>query len=247
MLLAIISDIHANEPAFAACLAAVERLGAARVVLLGDLVGYGPDPEAVTQRAAALVAQGAICLMGNHDAAAIAGGSGSMNDAAEAALVWTRPRLSQGSRRFLAQLPLTAQEDGLLFVHAEASRPADWLYVTDAAAAGRSLHAAEARVTFCGHVHRPQLYCLTATSRVVAHAPATGVVLPLLAQRRWLAVAGSAGQPRDGNPAASFLTYDTGTRELVYRRVPYDHEAVAARMRALCLPDSLAQRLLEGR
>lgn len=245
MLLGIISDVHANALALEACLAACTQLGVQRLIFLGDIIGYGADPEAVTQRVADLVGQGALCLMGNHDAAAT-GARTSMNDAAAAAIEWTKPRLSEASRRFLGQLPMTAVFDDLLFVHAEASAPASWIYVTDAAAAMRSIMAVPQRVTFCGHVHRPQLYGLTATAKVVAHTPVTDAPVPLSPQRQWLAVAGAAGQPRDGNPAAAFLTYDTASRTLTFRRAAYDYEAASERVRAAGLPERLATRLLSG-
>lgn len=245
MLLGIVSDVHANEPALDACLSALGKLGVDRLVFLGDIVGYGPDPEAVTARIASLAADGAICLMGNHDAAAT-GASSEMNAVAAAAIAWTKPRLSEASRHFLAGLPMTAAMDDVLFVHAEASNPGAWNYVLDAAGAMESLLAVSARVTFCGHVHRPRLYCLTATAKVIAHTPVTDMPIPLSAQRQWLAVAGSAGQPRDGNPAASFITYDTQTRELTYRRASYDHEETARRIREAGLPEQLAQRLGSG-
>ena len=245
MLLGIISDVHANALGLEACLSACAQLHVDRLIFLGDIVGYGADPEPVTQRVAALVGLGAVCLLGNHDAAAT-GARTSMNDVAAAAIEWTRPRLSEASLHFLAQLPMTAVIDDLLFVHAEASSPASWTYVTDAAAAMRSMMAVPQRVTFCGHVHRPQLYGLTATAKVVAHTPVTDAPVPLSPQRQWLAVAGAAGQPRDGNPAAAFLTYDTGSRMLTFRRAAYDHEAASGRVRAAGLPEKLATRLLSG-
>lgn len=245
MRLGIISDVHANGLALDACLAALERLKADRLVILGDIVGYGPDPEPVTQRVAELVSQGAICLMGNHDAAAI-GTKCTMNDMATAAIAWTRPRLSDASRQFLAGLPMTATLDDILFVHADASNPAGWIYVLDAAAAMQSLLAAKAQVTFCGHVHRPQVYCLTATAKVIAHTPVTNTAVPLSPQRQWLAVAGAVGQPRDRNPAASFMTYDTGARELTFHRATYDYETTAQRIRDAGLPERLAERLILG-
>lgn len=156
MRLGIISDLHANELALDATLKAFERIGTDRLVILGDVVGYGPDPEAVTQRVAGLVSQGALCLMGNHDAAAV-GTKSSMNDVAAAAIAWTAPRLSDSSRQFLAGLPLKATLDDLLFVHADASNPAGWIYVVDPATAMQSLVAVRSQVTFCGHVHRPQV------------------------------------------------------------------------------------------
>lgn len=246
MLLGLISDIHANELALEACLAAAEALGVGRLVFLGDLVGYGADPEAVTQRVAALAAQGAIVIKGNHDEAAVTGEVSGMNATAARAIAWTRPRLSDASRNFLNALPLEQTLEDVLFVHSEASAAQRWIYVLDAATAMRSLIATEARVTFCGHVHVPQLYCMTATAKVVAHHPSANVAVPLAAQRQWLAVAGACGQPRDGNPAASFLTYDTGSRALTFRRAPYDNETASERVRAAGLPESLAMRLLSG-
>ena len=127
------------------------------------------------------------------------------------------------------------------------SAPAQWNYVTTAAAALRSLGATPAFATFCGHTHMPQLHGLSAAGKLVSHTPVADVPIPLGAPRRWLAVIGSAGQPRDGNPAASFATYDTRRRELTYHRVPYDVETVAARVRSEGLPDVLAARLLAGR
>lgn len=245
MRLGIISDLHANELALEASLAALERLGVDRLIILGDIVGYGPDPEAVTQRVAGLVSQGAICLMGNHDAAAV-GTRCTMNDVATAAIEWTRPRLSESSRQFLAGLPMTASLGDILFVHADASNPASWLYVVDAASAMQSLLAVKAQVTFCGHVHRPQVYCLTATAKVIAHTPVTNTAVPLSPQRQWLAVAGAVGQPRDGNPAASFMTYDTQARELTFHRATYDYDATARRIRDAGLPERLAERLIIG-
>lgn len=245
MRLGIISDIHANALALEACLARLERLAVDRLVILGDVVGYGPDPEPVAQKVMELVGQGAICLMGNHDAAAT-GARTSMNEAAAAAIAWTKPRLSPASLDFLSRLPMTASLEDMLFVHAEASNPSAWIYVTDAAAAMRSLMATRARVTFCGHVHRPQLYGLTATAKVIAHTPVTGTAVPLSPQRQWLAVAGAVGQPRDGNPAAAFITYDTATRELTFHRAGYDHETTAQRLRDAGLPERLAARLFSG-
>lgn len=246
MRLGLISDIHGNELALDACLAAAQGLGVDRLVFLGDLVGYGADPEAVTQRVAALASQGALVIKGNHDEAAVTGEVSGMNATAARAIAWTRPRLSDASKQFLSTLPMEQVLDDLLFVHAEASAPQRWIYVLDAATAMRSLIAVEARVTFCGHVHVPQLYCMTATAKVVAHYPSADVPVPLPAQRQWLAVAGACGQPRDGNPAAAFLTYDTSSRVLTFRRAPYDTEAASERVRAAGLPDQLAARLLSG-
>lgn len=245
MLLGIISDIHGNAEGFDACLEKCRELGVERYVILGDIVGYGPDPEPVTQKVIELATQGAIAILGNHDEA-ISLASPNMNDVARAAIEWTKPRLSETSRNFLRQLPLTAKIEDVLLVHAEASAPARWTYVMSSLEAHQSLSSSDAAVTFCGHVHVPQLYGLTATAKVVSHTPATTTPIPLSPHRKWLAVMGSAGQPRDGNPAAAFGTYNTSTRELTYCRVPYDKEATAEKIRKVGLPERLAQRILIG-
>ncbi len=246
MRIALLTDIHANLPALEACLDAAGQLGAERLAFLGDFVGYGPDPEAVLRRVMPLVQSGAIAILGNHDKAVLVP-TRNMNSSAAQALDWTRKQLSDEAKSFLATLPLEVRSGDILFVHADASEPAAWNYVTDADMARASLTNCQAQVTFCGHVHVPALYCLSATAKIIVHAPATGVAIPLLSHRKWLAVIGSVGQPRDGNPGASFAVFDTDTRALTYHRAPYDVESVSRRVRALGLPDSLAERLLRGR
>ena len=132
-------------------------------------------------------------------------------------------------------------------MHAEASSPPRWRYVQSSADAARSMIATEAQVTFCGHIHRPALYSMSATAKMTSFTPTANMPIQLLRGRQWLAVVGSVGQPRDGDPAASFVTFDTKSRELTYCRVPYDVEAAAQRIRDNGLPPWLAQRLSMGR
>jgi diadenosine tetraphosphatase ApaH/serine/threonine PP2A family protein phosphatase len=246
MLLAILSDIHANREAFEAVLAAAGAVGAERFVLLGDIVGYGADPEWCAERTMQLAADGAIVLRGNHDDA-VGNPSFSMNATATLALEWTRRQLGGETRAFLAALPFKAREGDCLFVHADASVPSDWNYVLDASDAGQHLAACEARVSFCGHVHKPALYCTAPGGKITHFCPVAATPVPLLPQRRWLAVMGSVGQPRDGNPAAAFALYDTEKAELRFQRAAYDMEKAADKIRAAGLPSSLADRLLRGR
>src|SRR5262245_12939250 len=193
-----------------------------------------------------LVADGAIAVQGNHDNA-VSTPSGNMNAMATAAIEWTRGRLTAPQRRFLAELPLKRQEDDRLYVHAEASHPAQWRYVRDTPDAARSIVATDAHVTFCGHIHRPALYSMSSVAKMTSFIPTTDVPVQLLGGRRWLAVLGSVGQPRDGDPAAAFAMLDTTSREITYCRVPYDVEAAADRIRANGLPPWLADRLLVGK
>jgi diadenosine tetraphosphatase ApaH/serine/threonine PP2A family protein phosphatase len=192
------------------------------------------------------VEQGALAVRGNHDTA-VGSSAESMNAEAQAAIEWTRGRLSAPERKFLSELPLTRQEDDRLYVHSDASQPAKWRYVRSAADAGRSLIATDAHITFCGHIHRPALYSMSVTGKMTSFIPISGVKVQLLPGRRWLAVLGSVGQPRDGDPAACFAMFDTVSREITYCRVPYDVDAAAARIRENGLPPSLADRLFVGR
>lgn len=247
MRLAILADVHANLEAFQACLAHARARRADRIVLLGDLVGYGADPAAVLDLAIEEVGRGALAILGNHDEAALADGACGMNETAATAIAWTRGKLRPDHRRFLAALPLTAEEEGCLFVHADASAPGRWRYVTDAEAAQRSLDAAPAHATFCGHVHRPALYSLGETGKLTPFRPVADAPVPLSRGRRWLAVLGAVGQPRDGNPAACYVMLDLQPMQATWHRVPYDVAGAAAKIRAAGLPLALAERLAVGR
>ncbi|MBR0696407.1 metallophosphoesterase [Bradyrhizobium lablabi] len=246
MRLALFSDIHANRQAFSACLEAARARGAERLICLGDIVGYGADPEWAVDTLMDLVGKGAIAVRGNHDDA-IGAPSDGMNAEAQAAIDWTRGRLSAEQRRFLAELPIMRQEDDRLYVHSEASDPANWRYIRDTSDAARSMMATELQITFCGHIHRPALYSMSSAAKMTSFVPTPGIKVQLLTGRRWLTVLGSVGQPRDGDPAASFAMLDTTTREITYLRVPYDVATAAARIRAGGLPGWLADRLFLGR
>jgi diadenosine tetraphosphatase ApaH/serine/threonine PP2A family protein phosphatase len=245
VLIAFFADIHANRQAFEACLAQARERGAERYVLLGDFVGYGGDPVWVVEQAMALVSDGALAVCGNHDHA-VDTPSESMNVEASIAIEWTRGVLGAPERRFLAALPLAQTDGERLYVHAEASDPKKWTYVKGTVEASRSLAATEAMITFCGHIHRPALYSLSATAKMTSFTPTTDVAIPLLPGRRWLAVLGAVGQPRDGNPAAAYALFDTDKRELTYCRAAYDIEAAAERIRSQGLPPWLGERLFRG-
>ena len=245
MKIALLADIHANLEALEACLAHATRAGAERLVFLGDLVGYGAEPEAVALRVRALAEGGAVVLRGNHDEAALHGPVGFSPMAAEA-MRWTMRAVSPGTAQWLAALPLTHEEEDRLYTHADGSAPAAWRYVLDAGDARRSLAATVHRLTFCGHTHLPALFGLTATEKLAQHRPTPDLALPLLQPRRWLAVIGAVGQPRDGSPAACYGLLDTERADCAWMRVPYDVAAAAAAIREAGLPAPLADRLFHG-
>ncbi|KRE17488.1 hypothetical protein ASE63_13655 [Bosea sp. Root381] len=246
MRIAVLTDLHANREATEAVLAAVERLAPDRIVLLGDLVGYGPDPAFAVEAAERLVADGAICLLGNHDEAAIHGPSG-MTPHAHDAILWTREQLSPAHLAFLAKLPLSAELPGMLLVHASARSPAQWPYVTSEKAAAECLAAAAAPLVLCGHTHVPVIYYALPGRMPVSFTPLEHVAAPLSAIRRHVVVVGAVGQPRDGNPAACFALLDTDRAEISMIRVPYDMQETARKIREYGLPDWLALRLQIGR
>lgn len=245
MRIALFTDIHANLEALEACLAHAAAQRAERLVFLGDLVGYGADPEAVVARVRGLMTPGNIVLRGNHDEAALLGPIGFSGLAAEA-MRWTQARLDAATRHFLAELPFTHEEEDRLYTHADGANPPAWRYVTGLAEARRSLAGTTARLTFCGHTHLPALFGLSPTGRLLYHEPLGDLMLPLMQPRRWLAVIGAVGQPRDGNPAACYGLLDTASSECGWLRVPYDIEAAARKIRAAHLPEALAARLFEG-
>ncbi|MDQ1848010.1 metallophosphoesterase family protein [Gemmobacter fulvus] len=245
MRIAILTDIHANREAFAAVLADVENRKVDQIVLLGDIVGYGPDPEWCCTRAMALVQAGALAVQGNHDAAVLKPDT-AMNITARRAMDWTRPRLSPEQAGFLAGLPLRQRHEDLLFVHASAHDPQDWIYVSSAQRAMPSFRVCPERVIFCGHVHVPALISCDMGGGVQAQRFPFAMPVPLIRSRRWLAVVGAVGQPRDGRPLAAYALMDTTSNELTFFRIPYDTAATVAKLRAEGLPESLAMRLLSG-
>ncbi|MBP6736046.1 MAG: metallophosphoesterase [Rhodobacteraceae bacterium] len=245
MRLAILTDIHANREAFEAVLADLAGRGVDRVVFLGDLVGYGPDPGWCVDKVAQMVAQGAVAVRGNHDRA-VGVADGALNANARRVIDWTVNRLTAPQKLFLEDLPLTVTEGDVLFVHASANDPQDWIYVTSDSKAMPSFRVCDARVILVGHVHRPQLYSCDLSGRVMGHPVVQGQVVPLIRSRRWLAVVGSVGQPRDGAALAGYALLDTGSNELTFRRVPYDAATTARKVRAAGLPEALASRLIKG-
>jgi diadenosine tetraphosphatase ApaH/serine/threonine PP2A family protein phosphatase len=214
-------------------------------VFLGDYVGYGADPVFAIEAVMAHVEHGAIAILGNHDAAVLAPDRG-MNEAAFAAMEWTRVRLDASHSDFIRGLPLSSEDGGRLYVHASAYAPGAWHYVTDRHAASESLEASQARAIFCGHTHMPALFHMSLTGKVASFKPGDGVGIPLTAGRRWLAVIGSVGQPRDHNPAACYAVLDVSCNVLTYFRVPYDVETAARKIRDAGLPIALSWRLIAG-
>jgi len=192
------------------------------------------------------VTDGAIAVMGNHDAAALGRRDDALTGSALSAVEWTRAQLGDAHRAFLSSLPLTVERDNALYVHASAAAPEQWIYITGAREAGESMAAATGTYVFSGHVHEQKLYYTGASGRPMAFEPVAGTPIPVARHHRWLAIVGSAGQPRDGNTAACYALFDTERERLTFFRIPYDHASAVRKIRAAGLPERLALRLERG-
>jgi len=246
MRYAILSDIHANREALEAVLADMAGQGIDGLIVLGDIVGYGADPGWCCDAIMTRVAAGAICVRGNHDTAAAARADG-MSANARRAIDWTRAQLSLDQQGFLGALPLVARLGEVALVHASMNEPEAWSYVTSDTRALPSFRATDARLILCGHVHIPLLASRDPGGTVRQIGFGIGQPVPLLPSRRWLAVVGAVGQPRDGSPQAGWAILDSAANTLMFRRTPYDVAGAAAKIRAAGLPDDLATRILTGR
>ncbi len=245
MVIALLADVHSNLEALEACLAHARQSGAERYAFLGDLVGYGADPCAVVELIARHAAEGAIVVKGNHDAA-VEKRAGYMNDTSTEVIDWTREVLPADSKAFLAQLPLCVSEGSMCFVHASAASPERWDYIDGINAALKSIEAAQLPYTFSGHVHEQMLYFQSSVGKVGAYSPLQGSQISMHSNRRWHALVGSVGQPRDRNPSAAYALFDADREQITFHRVPYDHLAAARKIREAGLPGSIAYRVEMG-
>ena len=242
MQVAICTDIHGNRHAFEAVIAAAEEAGAEELWCLGDLVGYGAEPDACVALADAHCA---ICLAGNHDLAVV--DVLSLEDFSRGAALaarWTQEVISDDTRKFLLSLKPEGAAEGFGLFHASPRDPI-WEYVLSGLTAELCFDATDFRVSFIGHshvalsFHRPEGEPASGTTR------REGIELELTSGD-WLINPGSSGQPRDGDPRAAWLMLDTERQTAIYRRAEYDIAGAQAAIRAARLPDSLAERLQYG-
>jgi diadenosine tetraphosphatase ApaH/serine/threonine PP2A family protein phosphatase len=243
----VVSDIHANLQALEAVIAAADPIGWDRVLVLGDLVGYGADPNAVIERVQALEPEAVI--RGNHDKAACGIDDGSnFNQIARYAAAWTADTLQPAYREYLKDLPAGPQviDDVLEICH---GAPFDEdHYIFDATDARRGLGSARRPLCLFGHTHLPVVF-EQSPSTLDGFIPNErgDTVVELASDMRYLVNVGSVGQPRDGDPRAAFAIYDADARVLLMRRVPYDVQSAQRRILSAGLPASLANRLAIGR
>ena len=241
----VLSDLHANLEALEAVLRAVDGAWD-RVVVLGDLVGYGADPNAVIERVIAL--SPVAIIRGNHDKAASGvDDASSFNPAARAAALWTYERLTPEHRTYLQELPSGPLVVDDVFEICHGAPFDEDFYVFDGSDAWRALESTRSSLCFFGHTHVAVAF-MRSGNLFGAVVPDDGET-PIQVQngRRLIVNPGSVGQPRDGDPRAAFALYDTGTGIVTLRRVEYRVDAAQEKIVAAGLPPALAARLGVGR
>jgi len=239
MRVAVLSDIHGNLPALQAVLQAIGPVDA--LWQLGDIVGYGPEPDAVVST---LRESGAGGVRGNHDAAALGLiDADAFNDDARSAVDWTAARLEPATRDWLATLPERTVEGPFTMAHGSPRDPT-WEYVYSVPVARANFPAFDTTHCLVGHTHVPLAFRLQ-DGRIETIQPSHGSTLSL-DDRRTIVNPGSVGQPRDGDPRACAMLIDTDTMVVEWRRVPYPVAETQARMRTEGLPSRLIERLSFG-
>lgn len=243
----ILSDIHANETALEAALEAAKGRWD-RTVCLGDLVGYGPDPNEVTERVREL---SHLTIRGNHDKAATGlANADDFNPIARNAVLWTREKLTPQNFEYLKALPKgPLRADDFTIIHGSVHDEDEYVFAPELALP--SLRDAPSPVVFFGHTHIQGGFTLHGEEMAVLHfKPAFGGHFSRLTIEEgptYLLNPGSIGQPRDGDPRAAFAIADMENQWVEFWRVPYDIEKVQKRMADAGLPEPLILRLSFGR
>jgi predicted phosphodiesterase len=243
---AVITDIHANLPALEAVLAGAAKRRVDQIWCLGDVVGYGADPDACAELARERCD---VCLLGNHDLAVLDKlDISSFSEAAAEAVRWTKEQIGEPALEFLAGLHPTSQQQGIGLFHASPRDPV-WEYVLSLEQAQACLEAQPERLALIGHSHVALFFTRFPNSNGAADTRGDqaedGLRLDL-SEGRWLLNPGSVGQPRDGDPRAAWMEIDTRRQAARYHRVAYDIDRAAASIVEAGLPKRLADRLYIG-
>jgi len=244
MKLALISDIHANQEALEAVLKDSETRGVERIHCLGDVIGYGSNPVECLNL---VKAHCDVKLMGNHEYAALGLVPEShMNSLARRSMEWTRTRLTDCEIAMVSEFDMTAEIDGGLLVHASPFQPEQWHYVLSEIEARPAFRHFKSRLAFFGHTHLPLIFSLAPSDNLRIQA-GHDIDLDDQDETRYLINIGSVGQPRDDDPRAFYVVYDTAEAAIRYHRVAYDISAAQAKMTDAHLPRQLIERLEAGR
>lgn len=242
MKVAVVSDIHSNRQAFEAVLEAVADSDASELWCLGDIVGYGADPDVCVELARRHVA---VCLAGNHDMA-VAGELplDEFSRGASLAAQWTREVIAPANLAFLTDLRPQGEDASIGLYHASPRDPV-WEYVLSALLAELCLDSQPHRICLIGHSHVASSFVRHEGESTTGEPCRGGTELDI-STGEWLLNPGSVGQPRDGDPRAAWLLLDLEGDTVIYRRTSYDVAGAAAAIKAARLPNSLAERLEYG-
>lgn len=241
MKIAVFSDIHGNLEALEAAVEDLTGVAADRVVCLGDLIGYGPDPEAVVSRVANL---GFVSILGNHEEALVSRRVRQwMNFQARENSIATEQLLSADCRRYCSELPRQYRAEEALFVHgAPPDSLTTYLYNLKKPDIEKIFAENSERLFFVGHTHELQLISIEG-EEVIREKPAAGKPVPLRRERKYLVNCGSVGQPRDGDSRAKYILWNSEKWTVEVRAVQYDKERTAEKIMARGFPRAYADRL----
>jgi len=238
----IFSDIHGNLEALLAVLSSLEGESGLNYICLGDVVGYGANPNECVEL---VKTTASFCLAGNHDHAVLGRmDTSNFNQYARTAIGWTRQALTTESREFLESLELSKESSDYTFVHATPCNPERWNYLFTLVDAQLNFGCFRTKVCFLGHSHQPLVLALSPGGRLEVGAAS---LVRLRENVRYMINVGSVGQPRDGDPRACFAILDTDKGEVEIRRVHYDVREAQRKMIEARLPDYLVDRLRHGR
>ena len=232
MKIALISDIHGNLEALLAVLAQIGVMNIGGIYCLGDIVGYGANPNECIE---VIRSRNIPSVAGNHDKA-VAGeiSIDHFSDVARRGVEWTRSRIITENREFLSSLPYQRQVEQALLVHSSPDAPETFRYLFDQEDTWESFNVLKSSVCFVGHTHRPAIFCEDGDTQI------------LDPRKRYIINVGSVGQPRDGNWRSCFAVFDSEQFSVNFIRVEYDAEAARQKILNTGLPKKLADRLLAG-
>ncbi len=238
----IFSDLHSNLEALNQFEKEIETIAHDKLVCLGDIVGYGADPNPCVEWVMENVD---LTMAGNHDLGAVEKTDITyFNSYAFESCLWTRKKLTEKNKAFLCSLPLDHEEGEVYWVHASPYEPEAWHYVTSKTGGTRNFKNFEAPLCFVGHSHKPIILEQTAEGEVNDYVSEFWDIEP---ENRYIFNDGSLGQPRDGNPDPAFMIYDSEEKTVEVRRFEYDLNSAQDKIRSNGLPPYLAERLAEGR
>lgn len=241
MRYAIISDVHGNLEAFEACLADIACRQVDKLLFLGDIVGYGPDPDACIKL---LYDRADVCLAGNHDYAVLGlTDITHFNPVAAAAVQWVKENIKPESKNYLKQYEVTTVVDDMYLVHATPYEPEAWHYMFTQSDAELNFKYFDTQLCFVGHSHTPVIIGQDKEGDCYVHRERA---LNLESGHRYIINEGSVGQPRDGDPDSCYAIYDTIDKQVELIRIAYDIARVQQKIIAAGLPPRLARRLAQG-